>query len=68
VDRLTGKITSLRSDEGRGVLANVGGTRLAFTISDSAGAPGFTEGEIVTYRAVNEGPFAPAAGDVRPRI
>ena len=68
MDRLTGKITSLRSDQGRGVLASVGGIRLAFTISDSAGAPGFTEGQIVTYRAVDEGPFARGADDVRPHI
>ena len=65
MDRLSGKITSLSSDQGRGVLASVGGVSLAFKFPDSAGAPGFTEGQIVTYRHVNEGPFAPGAGDVR---
>ena len=65
MDRLSGKITSLSSDQSRGVLASVGGTSLAFTFPDSAGAPCFTEGQIVTYMVVNEGPFAPGAGDVR---
>ena len=63
--RLSGKITSLSSDQGRGVLASVGGISLAFMFPASAGASGFTEGQIVTYTAVNEGPFAPSAGDVR---
>ena len=62
MDRLSGKITSLSSDQGSGVLASVGGISLAFKFPDSAG---FTEGQIVTYRDVNEGPFAPGAADVR---
>ena len=65
MDRLSGKITSLSSDQGSGVLASVGGISLAFTFRDSAGAPGFIEGQIVTYHDVNDGSFAPGATDVR---
>jgi len=64
VDRLTGKITSLSSDQRSGVLASVGGVSLAFK-SDPAGAAGFTEGQIVTYRDVDQGVSARGAGDVR---
>lgn len=68
MDRQSGKITSVSSDQGRGVLASVGGISLAFTCSDCAGAPCFSEGEIVTYTAVNDGSFAPGASDVRAQV
>jgi hypothetical protein len=68
VDRLTGKITSLSSDQGSGVLATVAGSSLTFTFPDSVGAAGFSEGQIVTYRDVNHGSSAPGAGDVRATV
>jgi hypothetical protein len=68
MDRLTGKITSLSSDRGSGVLASVAGISLPFTFPDPTGTPGFTEGQIVTYKDVKQGPSAPAAGDVRATV
>ncbi len=68
MNRLSGKITAFSSDQGRGVLASVGGISLAFSFTESAGATGFTEGQIVTYTALSEGPSAPGAGDVRAQV
>jgi hypothetical protein len=60
-----GKLTSLSRDHREGVVTSVGGIKLTFTISDPAGAAGLTEGQLVTYTDVQEGPRAPAAVDVR---
>jgi cold shock CspA family protein len=63
---MIGKVKRFNARRNHGVLASIGGASLDFTHTDPGGVTTpLTEGQVVTYRAI-ENASPPAANDVRP--